>query len=177
MVLLKTLGVLSLSTAIVTVIYLIIELLTEGEDSFIFRMSKKFASKISGKEKRDRLKEKNTLFKCSNSNCNRLFRLYQARLYKSRKGESACPHCEIDIAYSSRLGQSHSFHGFRSVSVEDSWMVTHPDCPRINQKELKNLDETIEQLKKAQKEKEEMERFEEYNKISVDLKWIENIQK
>lgn len=157
--------------------YLISELLMSGRYSLIARL----LSRISGINRRENLAVENTLFKCTRENCNRLFRYYQARLHETSKGFMKCPHCENGISLEKVVRNRHlliaSFKSVLKISEEDMWMATHPDCPKINHRELKKLDETIQQLKRAKAEEEELKRFEEYNKISVDLKWIENIQK
>ncbi len=136
----------------------------------------------------EEINKSNKLYKCDS--CNKLFRLYQVDLIKAKTEKEKCPHCEKKIVDTLHSQLSIIFDkeaGLKSrdtqttttdIRTEDSWMSTHPDCPKItNKKHYKAVKRLIETIKKDKENQEEFNRFMEYNKIKVESNWINKINK
>lgn len=111
--------------------------------------------------------------------CERLFRFYQLDLYHKRHGEDKCPHCEEKIStYRSTLSPTNdSIYGSKRIKDVAQWMDYHTDCPKLSWKEKFKMANTLSLMNKIASEQKGIREFEEYNKLKVDLKWIENLNK
>ena len=107
----------------------------------------------------------NKLYQCSHSNCEKIYRHYQSKIYEKRTGRSCvCPHCERNV--------------FRTKKIKDEkWWKVHPDCPKTSWWGYMKLISMIKKIKKNERDIKAQEFFEEYNKIKVDFSWVENLQK
>lgn len=122
------------------------------------------------------VKHYNKLYKCDN--CEKMFRKYQFELYSSRHQKDACPHCEWGIrAYRSSVSPHYDDIYTEKVVKTFGWMNAHQDCLKLNLKDRLKINKTVRMLKSATIESKELEDFKKYNELSVDLKWIENLNK
>lgn len=112
-------------------------------------------------------------------NCDRLFRFYQLDLYHARHGEDKCPHCERKIdTYRSRFTPlDDTIYESKRIKDTVQWMNYHTDCPKLSWKERFKMLNTLSLMNKIALEQREIREFEKYNKLKVDLKWIENLTK
>lgn len=107
---------------------------------------------------------KNRLMKCIE--CNRIYRNYQFEVCNDEQSKD-CPHCG-----------TYQFLSRRSpVKRKAKWMDIHPDCPKINLYRYLKLKLDVMAIRKVEKQIADQEYYEEYNKLHVDMKWIENLTK
>lgn len=146
---------------------LLIWLTSKIKDSFFYRKSKESWRQC----KRD-YKSRNELYICTDNDCKRMHRNYQAQLIEAVKGEGVCPHCLKNRSNGVWLGSY-----VELVTKEDKWMQSHIDCPAIGKREYHKIRQAIKTAEQLRKDEAAMKRFEEYNQFSVDVSWIKNLQK
>lgn len=134
-----------------TLLYVEIMLNIEGKGKVIWRVRK--------------ILFRNRLYECRW--CKRLYRNYQSNervLYSTIVHD--CPHCTIAEAT------------YTNPRVKEAkWMNVHPDCPKTNLYEHFKMMRMFKKIEKNKQDMKDQEYFEEYNKLHVDMKWIENLTK
>lgn len=118
-------------------------------------------------------KRKNRLYLCKMQNCKKLYRRWQMNLNEVDGDSLTCPHCGDTKTFKSQRTPL-----YREVVKEyHEGFDSHPDCPKVNWWNHMKIKNVAKQLRKNEKQMELDKFFQEYDKIEIDLSWIENLKK
>lgn len=116
---------------------------------------------------------RNHLYTCGS--CQRLFRLWQAKLFAAKEGTRAntmCPHCKKAGHYNkSELKISFG----KYVEEEEKWMKQHSHCPTISFIENFNVKRSIKLYRKMQEDDKKVLNWKAYNSLP-ESNWLQRLQ-
>lgn len=115
---------------------------------------------------------RNKLYVCEYSTCQRFMRRYQIDLMAMKHGYHLCPHCMRSLSYS-RIKNDYGV----PVSDADEWVDTHRDCFKVTIRQFTKLKKSVREIQEYQQAEAVNDRFEQYEKRNPDTTWMDNLQK